>query len=682
MPTKPIVVSPSLMTKKLYGCTGLLFIAVNMLCFLASPATARTSTARQLAELTLEQLSEIEIVSVSRQAGTVLDAPASVFVITHEDIRRSGVTSLPEALRLAPGVEVARRDTHTWAISIRGFNNSISNKLLVLIDGRSVYSPLFAGVFWDAQDVLLEDVDRIEVISGPGGTLWGANAVNGVINVITRSAADTQGGFVKIGAGNEERGYVGLRYGGQLGEHAAARAYIKGFERDASQDLTGNSAGDDWRMAQGGFRVDWQPVDTEQFTFQGDIYGGEEGERFSSDFALGTLPDEDFWDKTEVSGGNLLGRWQQQRGSNTNLQLQIYFDHSHRRIPATVRETRNTFDVDFQYDFLWDDRNDIVWGAGLRVTEDDIRNSQSTAFEPDNRSDQTYSLFFQDKITLHERDLFLTLGTKVQHNDYTGLEWQPNIRLTWLRGKRQTLWTAASRAVRIPSRLDTDLRIVRVVNSDPEAPVYTTFNGNPELASETLWAYEIGYRIQASGNLSHELALFYNDYDKLHTLEPGPPVTVEGSPANYTIIPFIFGNEMEGRATGGTLVTKWQLMPSWRMQFHYAYTDLRLRNKSDNADSFSPALEGNTPTHQFAVHSHLDLPHNLSLYNGLRYVDELPDQDVPSYVALDLSLNWQPKSDLEIALTGSNLNGSHVEFGSDDMNQIERSIHGKIKWRF
>lgn len=660
----------------------LLLLVINPLYFFPNPASAQTLAAGDLAELSLEQLSEIEIVSVSKQAGNVLDAPAAVFVITRDTIRRSGVTSIPEALRLAPGVEVARRSSHSWAISVRGFNNNISNKLLVLIDGRTVYSPLFAGVFWSIQDTLLEDIDRIEVISGPGGTLWGANAVNGVINIITRSASDAQGGFVEIGGGNEERGFTGFRYGGRIGRDTALRAYVKAFDRDATKDSAGRDAGDSWRVAQGGFRLDWEPLGTDQVTLQGDIYTGEENDIFASDFTLGSLPGDDFRDNTEIAGGNLLGRWTRQYNSRSNLSWQIYYDYTYRHFPATIREERDTLDIDFQRSFVWDKRHDIIWGAGFRLTKDEIDSSQSTAFEPDSRTDQTFSAFVQNKITLSDEKLFLTLGSKLEHNDYSGFEFQPNIRLAWLPDSRQAVWAAISRAVRIPSRLDANSRITRVVDaSDAEFPVYATVSGNPDFESENLLAYETGYRAQIRDNLSFELALFHHDYDKLQSIEQQAPIVVTEPSATYTIFPNTFGNEVEGESSGGTIVTSWQPMTDWRLQFQYAHTRMRLQRTGGSGEDTAPYFEGNSPENQFSIHSFVDLPYNLSLYSGVRYVDDLPRQQVPSYTALDVSLRWTPLKNISASITGNNVtNGGHPEF--EDLNQIERSIYGRITWRF
>ncbi len=637
-----------------------------------------------LADLTLAQLSEIEIISASKQVGSVLDSPASVYVISRENIRRSGANSIPEALRLAPGIEVARVGSHQWAISIRGFNNSIANKLLVLIDGRSVYSPLYAGVFWDVQDTLLEDVERIEVVSGPGGTLWGANAVNGVINIITRSATETQGGFAEIGGGNEERIYGGFRYGGHPAEDLAMRVYVKSFERDGTVTISGQDAGDDWRMAQGGFRLDWSPSSDDQLTLQGDIYSGREDDLFDSDFALGSLPGDSFRDETQVSGGNLIGRWGRQKNNGDQWRWQIYYDHTQREIPASISERRNTMDVEFQYNYAPFRDHNLIWGVGFRLTEDHIDNSLSTAFVPGSRSDQTLSAFFQDEVTLKDKELFLTVGSKFEDNEYSGFEIQPNLRLTWLIDDEQTAWAAVSRAVRIPSRFDTDLRLIRAVSAQgSESPVYASYLGNPNFQSEELVAHEAGYRIQARDNLSFDISFFYNDYDLLQTFEPGEPIIVSEPAPGYTIIPNVIGNEMEGESYGGVLVSKWQPLSNWRLEFHYAALKMQVHTKPGSGDVISEDLQDSSPNNQFSVHSYVDLPRDLALYSGLRHVGAISRQDIPAYTALDMTLQWRARENFTLSLVGRNLTDSaHIEFASSDLREVERSIHGRITWKF
>jgi iron complex outermembrane receptor protein len=641
-------------------------------------AVAEENSPLDLVDLSLEDLGNIQITSVSKRMEPMMTTAASVFVITRDDIVRSGVTSIPEALRLAPGVEVARRNAHAWSISIRGFNRDLANKLLVLIDGRSVYSPLYAGVFWDAQDTLLEDVERIEVISGPGGTIWGANAVNGVINIITRSAADTAGTYAEVGGGVEERGFAGFRYGRELGDSSAVRTYVKYFDRDSSELLSGEDAADDWQMARAGFRADWQRSTSDQFRLQGDIYRGEKTGEFLADFTVGTLPSGTFRDEIDFSGGNILLQWKRQLKEGADFRFGAYYDRTHRDIPNTYDETRDTLDADFQHHFTLGERHDLLWGLAFRLTSDDLENTIFATFEPASRTDRTYSLFLQDRIELREDRLDLTAGSKFEVNDYTDFEWQPNVRLTWQISDRQASWFAVSRAVRIPSRLDADLRLTAPLSIPTlPFPVYITVNGSDAFESEELMAYESGYRLRANDRLYFDVSAFYNEYDHLQTTEPEAPVLVLPS---HILLPNALANNMHGESRGGTLTLSWQAAETWRLRFNYAYLDLSLRNSPASQDVNSTTIAGNSPRHQFAIFSFLDFLDDFSLYTAVRYVDELPALSVDNYIALDLSLRWQLADHFTLSLTGRSLEDSgHAEFGPG-VPEVERAVFAKLAW--
>jgi iron complex outermembrane receptor protein len=463
-----------------------------------------------LKKLSLEQLMAIEVSSVSRRPERLSDAASAIQVITREDIQRSGATRLPEALRLATNLEVDQLDASQWAISARGFNSPLANKLLVLIDGRTVYSPLFAGVFWDAQDVLLEDVEQIEVISGPGATLWGANAVNGVINITTKKAKDTQGLLVLGGGGTELHGFGGARYGGRIGSKARFRVYGKYSERDGTELPTGEDISNDWSFGQGGFRLDWDASTGDLITVQGDLYDGHTDQTPTTDAV--------------ARGANAVGRWSHKLSARSDLQLQLYVDRTHRDVPGSYDDVLDTYDVDFQYHIALGGRHDVVWGVGYRLVEDDFK-SVAVAILPEQVSLETFSAFAQDEIALGNR-LRLTLGTKLEHNDYTDFEFQPSVRLAWQVNDRQTLWAAVSRAVRTPSRLDRDLVILP----------------GPNFNSEVVRAYELGYRGQATERLSFSVSAFYNDYDDLRSVEPPIPPNLfpglgngqEGSPTAWS----------------------------------------------------------------------------------------------------------------------------------------------------
>jgi iron complex outermembrane receptor protein len=633
-----------------------------------------------LFDLSIEELSALRVTSVSRRAETLSEAAASIYVITAEDIRRSGATSIAEALRLAPGVEVARTGANEWTISIRGFSSDLSNKLLVLIDGRTVYSPLFAGVYWDVQDTLLADIERIEVVSGPGATLWGANAVNGVINIITQSAADTPGTLAQVAAGDEEQ-HAGFRMGWAINDKMDARAYVKAFDREASEFATGASANDDWKMAQTGFALTWQATDVDRVDVRADLYDGEESALLRGDFTLGTLPATNIPGTVDLSGHNVLARWRRELGADSDWFVQFYYDHTDRQIPGSFNEARDTFDFEYQRDFANMGRHDIIWGVGLRQTSDDIGNTLFATFDPPSRTDQRIGTFLQDRIELVADRFYLTVGSKFSDNDYTGFEYQPSVRLTWVVSPGQTVWTAVSRAVRIPARLNTDLQLIAPFSVPAlPFPVYVNVMGNDEFDSEELLAYEAGYRVAISDQLSLDVAVFDNYYDELQTQEGSPAFVVPGPP-QYLWIPAMLDNLMEGETYGGTLAVNWQPVPRLRLQLNYAYLELDLTSKPGSNDVGAPNVAGNSPETQIGARAFLELPHDLSLYVGARYVDDLPNQSVPSYTAVDLNFGWDPTERLRIALTVHNANDDrHLEFGEGRF--IERRSLVSADWRF
>lgn len=622
----------------------------------------------------------MRVTTVSRRAEPQREAAASIYVITAEDIRRSGVTSIPEALRLAPGVEVARNGSGEWTISIRGFNSDLSNKLLVLIDGRSVYSPLFAGVFWDVQDTLLADIERIEVVSGPGGTLWGANAVNGVINILTRAASDTQGGLVELGAGNEEAS-AAVRYGWQMSDTLTARAFVKFFERDAAELASGAGAVDEWHMARAGFALQWQPTAADRISVRAGAYLGEEDTLTRGDYTVGTLPGPSTPGNIDLAGRDVIVNWSRTLGDDASFSLQAYYDLTDRQIPNSFNEGRDTWNVAFQHDLPDAGRHDVQWGGELRSTEDDIGNTLFATFMPESRSDTTASAYLQDRIALVEDRLFLTLGAKLEHNNYTGRESQPNARLTWLAGERHTVWSAYSRAVRVPARLNADLELFAPVGAIAGLPFYAHVVGSDDFESEEVKAYEAGYRLQASERLSFDLAVFDNYYDHLQTQRAGTITQVPGPPT-YFVVPATLTNGMEGETYGGTLAVNWQPLSQWRLQLHYAHLQMDLRLKPGGGDPGAVNVAGNSPQTQAAVRSYLELAGDFDLYTSVRYVSELPSQAIPSYIAVDAGLEWHPAgSRLRGSLTLQNLNDDrHLEFGGS--SYIERSAFLRASWTF
>jgi iron complex outermembrane receptor protein len=607
-----------------------------------------------LVDFSLEQLSDIVVTSVSRQQTRLAEAPASIYSISGADIRRSGAASLPEALRLAPNLQVARADARTWAVTARGFGSTLENKLLVLIDGRSVYSPLFSGVFWDMQDVLMEDIERIEVISGPGATIWGANAVNGVINIITRSAGDTQGGLLVADAGNAARTGA-LRYGGKLGNGGHYRVYGQYNEGAGTESEAGGVRRTGWHRRQAGFRTDWSGG-AHEVTFSGDAYDG----------MLGTLNGQDI----RIAGANLLASFDSRLAGGSALRLQAYLDHTERDRDSSGAQVLDTVDLEAQHGAQLG-RHRVAWGGGYRVSRDRIANGLLLQFAPAERSLHWANVFAQDEIRLRPA-LRLTVGLKFEHNSYTGWETLPNARLAWSVDADSLLWAGAARTVRAPSRIDRDLSVVDAANPAPGGPHYLVAGG-PGFASETANVLELGYRGQHSAALTYAATLFYSDYDRLRTLEP-----VAGQGAQ-------FRNMARGTSRGLEMWGRWQAADSWRLTGGLVLQEIRIGTLPGSLDaSGAGGLGTNDPSHYWSLRSAHDLADNLQADLMLRRVGSLPHPVLPAYTELDARLAWQPRSNLELSLTGQNLlHRAHPEFGAPGVRQlIERALALKLALRF
>lgn len=624
---------------------------------------------------------DVEVSTVARQQGTVGRSPAAVFVITSEMIRRSGATCVPELLRMVPGLEVGRSDSHTWVVSSRGFSERYANKLLVLIDGRSVYTPLFSGVYWDTQDVLLEDVARIEVIRGPGGTLWGANAVNGVINIITKTAEDTQGVLLTTGGGSHDRTVNGARYGGQNGQGLAWRVYGKQFERGPGFSPFGTR--DNWRMTRAGFRADWEPDSCRgnSLTVQGDCYEGKEGSgMLDVDPASPSFLGPVFSDE-QVSGANVLARWKHVYDEQSDWALQMYYDRAFRDQPI-LRQELSTFDVDFQHRFPMGSRHGIIWGLDFRQVHDDLSFHRATvAITPQTRTTSLFSAFVQDEIALVIDRLAFTVGTKLEHNDYTGFEYQPSARLLWTPDRRHSLWGAVSRAVRVPSRFEQDGYITlepRLINP---APVYLfpRYTGNRGVTAEDLLAYEIGCRAQVTERFSYDATAFYSVYDNLVAFDAG---TIYPEGANF-IVPLDLSNSMTGETYGVELSAEWAVTEWWRLSPAYSFLQIQLHNPTRRTVEQS---EGNSAHNRVHLRSYWDLPRDWEFDLALRYIDNLPNQDVRHYITMDIRLAWLPCENLEFAVVGRNmLDRYHPECGQDTFSfgtsEVRREIFAKATWR-
>jgi iron complex outermembrane recepter protein len=619
-----------------------------------SAQTVAAVTPQDLKRLSIEELAELDVTSVSRRAERLAETAAAISVIRNDDLRRIGVVTMPEAMRLTAGVDVGRFDGRTWAISARGFNITTANKLLVLVDGRTVYSPLFSGTFWDVQDTFFGDVDRIEVIRGPGGTMWGANAVNGVVNIITRPASQTRGTAASLSAGTEERLVASARHGGRLGADGSYRVYGKFRTRDANIFEGGADSGDEMRFGQTGFRIDSGGSRAVAWTVQGDLYVGTEGLFNRGD--------------TDVSGGNVMGHWTRRFGGASEFRLLTYYDRSHRRVPLQFQETRDTFELDLQHRTTFLRRHEVVAGGGFRVTTGDAIGSVAFVFDPVGRTDTLFNFFAQDEIAIRPGRVFLTLGSKLERNDFTGFEVQPTARVRWTRRDRQTLWGAVSRAVRLPTRFDTDLRLFT-----PAGALF--LSGDPAFESESVVAYEGGYRVRPLARLSLDFAAFANRYDNLRSQE---------LPSRLGNV-ILLGNTLNAVTSGVEAAATAQVLDPWRVHASFSYLHKNLTLDAGSRDISRGVPEGNDPDFMFTMRSYLDLPRGFAFDGSFRYVSERPGPVVPDYGELDLRLGWAARSGLEISIVGRNLlHSHHPEFRSlsAPRYEFERGIDLRSTWRF
>ncbi len=652
------------------------------LCFilslLAVSASAQTPPGG-LKGLSLEQLGEIEVTTATKQPVPVNKTPAAIYVITQEDIRRSGATSLPEALRLAPGVDVARIDSVKWSIGIRGFGSRLSRAVLVIIDGRTVYSPLFHGVYWEVQHTMMEDIERIEVIRGPGGTIWGANAVDGVINIITKRAKDTPGTLVSGGGGDTNEGFADARYGGKEGD-VNYRVYGTFFDRGPEYHPDGINF-DDWRRGQAGFRADYTPDIRDTVTVQGDIYDSRMGEanRITSltpPFTYVSYQDAD------LSGGNIIASWDRALDNGSGFHVQTYYDRVN-RLQSTQAEYRDTFDFDFVHHFKLA-KTLFTWGLGARVSIGRVPEVVPTyVFNPNRRTDHLYSLFMQDEIPLVTDRLSLTIGTKVLHSAFTGFDLEPSARLLWTPSTKSTFWGAVTRAVRTPSDIDDDLTNITLRSTTPLA--FNVITGDHQFTSEVLLSYEAGYRRLIARQFSIDFSAFRNYYSHLSSVEPGVPYFDDSGQYPHTVYPFINGNGVRGTTTGFEIVANWKPANWWRIQPSYAYLDMDLGTLPTSGDLTTVrVLEGSSPQHQVMVQSYLDLPRNFEFTQIYRYVSALPAQQVGAYQTVDARLGWRPNHHLELSVTGQNLlQPHHPEYGGDPgpLVGIRRNFFATLTWR-
>ncbi len=665
---------------------------------LAGSLLAKTSTSHadeilsHLKTLSLDELVNIEVSISSKRPEKAGDVAASLHVITNEDIRRSGASTIPELLRTVPGLNVAQSSANYWSITARGSSGRFANKLLVMMDGRTLYTPLFSGVFWEIQDTLLEDIERIEIVRGSGAAVWGANAVNGVINIITKKSGNTQGGLISSQFGDEDQGSGGVRYGGAISDDASYRVYAKYTGREESVLPGGSKAADDMDSLRGGFRVDWQNTALSSLRFQGDIYSSHIGEQISVPNLFN--PTNDYKDiidnEVDYSGTNLIVRWEQKNPNEDKTSLQLYYDHIKRKDPILGDYQRDTFDLEHQYQHALQGRHRLVWGFGYRLIRDKFdvtANFLALTHADDN--DEWFSAYLQDDISLYDGNVVLTGGLRLDHNQHTGIEAQPSIRVRWHITPRSMAWTALSRAVRTPGKIDEGVSISFRYEAPSPASMglpLEIVGALEDLELETVLSYELGYRWQATEGLNLDIVAFYADYDKLRSIEE-PTVQFQPSPAPHLQAISPGDNKMGGEAFGLELAIDWLPRDWWRLRANASALYMDLRAIDGGSDRTFVRKEDETPEHQFNLISTMNLHSNFFLDAVVRYVDEVKAFEIDSYIAIDTRIAWQPTPDIEVSLVGKNLfDDSHPEYvdallRSTD-SEIERSVLAKVIFNF
>ena len=636
----------------------------------------------------LEDLMDVEITSVSKKEQKLAQTAAAVSVITQEDIRRSGATTLPEVLRMVPGLEVARISGNEWAVTARGFNGRASSKLLVLVDNRPIYDPSFSGVLWEFQEVELEDIDRIEVIRGPGAAMWGANAVNGVISIITRQAGSEKGGFVSVSGGDEERAVETARWDAGLGANLGYRLYLKNTDRDQGLATMpeGGPGGLPWKEIHGGGRVDWKLSDKDSLMVEGEASATDLDEvvHFGST-QFGFSPMERM--TTSYDAGDISLQWKRKPSDTSEMQLQFFYDQHNYHQPLAIQEGLQVADVDFQYRTALSERHELMWGAGFRYSKNDQHNSAIYTFHPADRSDPLYSGFVQDQISIRPDRLILTLGTKIEHNNYTGMEVQPGARLSWMRSPHQEVWASIARAVSTPSRIYTDLEVNVATLFSPGGPeIVSRLIGNPNLLSEQMVAYETGYRLHYNA-FALDLAAFTNVYRDLRSLQLLPSFVDTTTNPPVVVMPLEYFPKQHGITYGSEVAAQWQAAAHWRVSA--STTILRMDLTEDPVGTLATPrpLDGSSPSLQFQAHSDLDVTRKIQFDTSLYQVGRIASLDVPAYVRIDARIGWKLTRSLELSLASQNLlNHPHVEFVAEDGTtptmKIGRSAYAKLTWRF
>ncbi|MBV8844178.1 MAG: TonB-dependent receptor [Bryobacterales bacterium] len=653
--------------------------------------TPAAASPGELKNLSLEELSQIEVTTPTKQAAPAFRSPMAIYIITGEDIRRSGATTIPEALRLAPGVEVARIDSNKWSIGIRGFGTRLSRDVLVLMDGRTVYTTLFAGTYWEVQDTLLEDIDRIEVIRGPGGTIWGPNAVNGVINIITKSTKDTLGPYVSVGGGSLEQGFGNARYGGGDPNGFTYRLYAKGFNRGPEYHFDRDNF-DKWHGGQTGFRTDWAKGDRDSFTVSGDLYRQSDGERVG----IGTYnpPYTANVDGTaDLSGGNVLARWTRKLQGDDSLQIQAYYDRTNRHEP-NLGEDRDTYDIDYIQHTAVGGRNRLIYGLGARASYGHFEEVASgLIFYPYNRLDYLGSAFFQDELILINNKLSVTFGTKLLKTNFTNFQFEPSIRLLYTPSEKHTIWASFTHSLRAPSRSEREFYLSSFLGYSSGLEYFARFNANPAFADEQLNGYELGYRTLLSKSLYIDIAGFVNHYHDLFSLDlEGAPYVETSLPfpdpdSNSTpphlLLPAQFRNDLYGDTQGFEIAPEWRPVDFWRLRATYSYLDMALKQPRTIILGAGPGIvEGSSPKHEVTVGSALDIGRTIQLDLMYRYVSALPAQSAPAYSTGDARIAWRFSRHFELAAVGRDLfQPFHFEYkDTGGPVAVQRSGYGTLTW--
>jgi len=645
---------------------------------------AQVPSRTDLSRMDLEDLMNVKVTSVSKREQNISRTAAAIFVINHDDIRRSGATNIPDLLRMAPGVDVEQIDANAWAISIRGFNARYSNKVLVLIDGRTVYSPSFSGVFWEHLDMPLENIERIEVIRGPGATVWGANAVNGVISIFTKSSKASKGALVTAGGGSQLHGLGLAQYGNTIGKNGAFRVFGKYFKIGNAAMPDGSPAADHWRRVNAGFRSDWDLSNRDSLMVQGSLFANQANQTQRSGF-IPTPYDRIINQRLDATGGDVLARWAHTFSKGSQTSFQMYYD-TYRRTDFGVPELQKKVDLDFQHHLAAGDRHDIVWGLAYRASTSELSPGYTIAFSPPSQTDNLYSGFLQDEIRASD-SLWFTIGAKVEHNAYTGLQIEPSARVAWnAPGSRHTIWASASKAIRQPSRADTAIRVdVQTIPVSSDAIQVLRLYGNLRIKNEEVRSYELGYRSEVAKTLSLDIASFLSFYRHLQTTEPQAMVVIPGSPMQFEI-PLLYDNKAGAVTYGGEVSLRWNANSRWRISPGYSYLHATIRQDPYSQGSVGFSLATGFPQNMFQVRSSLNLWRRMEFDQSLYYTARLPGGSIPGHARLDLRLARRLGESAQISLVGQNLlRPRTTEYGDTYSiigTQSVRSVYAQITWKF